>query len=373
MALPFPEFASPPAARGMTRSRFRFAVACHGANILCGHFSYLEVGCPRQAPVFDGALSEAQLTAAGNIRDDLLSYLRSDRGLASPTFVGGRARLAQQLLVLTEAAPGQMLDLSVATAALPVDPSRVSLPERAGSIDPAKVLPAPYRDAFLNWEREVRVHSSDWPSPLPRSCHTLPKDRERDFIVDLVRRGMGSLILASQVPTDPATGQPILSGFFCVVHKPDKDRLINDRRAVNETELRLKWLSLPAGPQFCLLFLGRGETVRASADDFETYFYSVRAPAETTPWNATGRLWRAGAFPPDVRGSLGVEDSVYFTMEVQGMGGRNSMDVCQLVHESMLREADCLRESERLDFSLPPPSGATWEGAYADDHVVVQL
>ncbi len=55
------------------------------------------------------------------------------------------------------------------------------------------------------------------------------------------------------------------------------------------------------------------------------------------------------------------------------MGGRNSMDVCQLVHESMLREADCLRESERLDFSLPPPSGATWEGAYADDHVVVQL
>ncbi len=80
-----------------------------------------------------------------------------------------------------------------------------------------------------------------------------------------------------------------------------------------------------------------------------------------------------GVFPPDVRGSLGVEDSVYFTMEVQGMGGRNSLDVCQLVHESMLREADCLRESERLDFSLPTPSGATWEGAYADDHVVVQL
>ena len=181
----------------------------HAANLLCGHFSFLELGCPRVCPSFAGeSPSFVQMVAADNLASDVLSFLRSDRGFASSTCAGGRARLAQQLLVLTEAAPGQMLDLSVATAALPVDPTRVSLPERAVSIDPAKVLPAPYRDAFLNWEREVRVHSSDWPSPLPRSCHTLPKDRERDFIVDLVRRGMGSLIVASQVPTDPAPVSP---------------------------------------------------------------------------------------------------------------------------------------------------------------------
>lgn len=61
-----------------------------------------------------------------------------------------------------------------------------------------------------------------------------------------------------------------------------------------------------------------------------------------------------------------------FPLGVRGTGGRNSMDVCQLVHESMLRQDGCLLGEERLDYSLPPPGGRTWEGAYADDHIVVQ-
>ncbi len=84
---------------------------------------------------------------------------------------------------------------------------------------------------------------------------------------------MGRLIRASDVPRDPATGLAVVSGFFCVEHKAHKDRLITDKRCPNETEVPLRRLSLPGGPQFTLLFLGKGETVRASADDFETYFY----------------------------------------------------------------------------------------------------
>ena len=54
------------------------------------------------------------------------------------------------------------------------------------------------------------------------------------------------------------------------------------------------------------------------------------------------------------------------------MGGRNSMDLCQAVPEGMLTMGGCLRDSETLRYSRPPPSGSTWEGAYADDHVVIQ-
>ncbi len=54
------------------------------------------------------------------------------------------------------------------------------------------------------------------------------------------------------------------------------------------------------------------------------------------------------------------------------MGGRNSMDLCQLVHEAMLWEAGCLKEEERLEYKIPPPAGRCWEGAHADDHIVCQ-
>ena len=84
---------------------------------------------------------------------------------------------------------------------------------------------------------------------------------------------MGRLIRASDVPRDPATGLAVVSGFSCVKHKAHKDRLITDKHCPNETEVPLRRLSLPGGPQFTLLFLGKGETVRASADDFETIFY----------------------------------------------------------------------------------------------------
>ena len=48
------------------------------------------------------------------------------------------------------------------------------------------------------------------------------------------------------------------------------------------------------------------------------------------------------------------------------------MDLCQLVHEGMLRQADCMHADETWEFKLPPPCGPTWEGTYADDHVVCQ-
>ena len=78
-------------------------VACHAAKILFGHFGFLQLGCPRQPPVFEPLQPNAvQTIAAENLAGDVLSFLRLDRGFASFTLAGGRARLAQQLLELTE-------------------------------------------------------------------------------------------------------------------------------------------------------------------------------------------------------------------------------------------------------------------------------
>lgn len=175
-------------------------------------------------PSFSGASSEVQLVAAHNLADDVLGFIRSDRGFASATLAGGRARLADQLLELSDTFVGQDFSSPAHTKALQVDPVRVAPPKSAGSIDPAGVLPEPYLSCFKNWERDVRLHESDWPSPLPRSCHVVPRHRELSFIKSFLARDMGRL-----------WGREA-SGFFCVAHKARKDRLINDKRGANETE-----------------------------------------------------------------------------------------------------------------------------------------
>ena len=105
----------------------------------------------------------------------------------------------------------------------------------------------------------------------------------------LLSRRMGRLRLKKSVAVDPFTGQPVVAGFFCVEHKPTKDRLIQDRRPANETEFHLGWLDLPCGAQLSALSLEPHETLRVSADDFNTYFYSVAGPEDPSGFGAVGR------------------------------------------------------------------------------------
>ena len=373
MPVPFRDDCEAPHPRGLRRGLYQRRLARHCVNVLIGYFSYVELGCPRGCPFnASGPLSEVQRIAAENLEGEIVRFLRHDRGLSPSTFAGGRARLVGHLASLTYAAPGFKAPDLATTVALPVEPLRVALPHTAGTIDPARVLPEPYRRACVNWEKEVRLHHSEWASPLPRSCHTLPKELELDFIRELLRRGMGILVAAEDLPLDPSTGLPVTSGFFCVCHKEFKDRLIQDRRCSNETERALEFLSLPSGPQFTLMFLGEGETLRGSADDFSTYFYSIRPPLGSERWNATGRPWSGHLFTNEELGDLSPDGTCYFSSTVMGMGGKNSMDVAQAVHEAMLEQAGCMRPHERMDHKRPPPMGRTWEGTYADDHVVVQ-
>ena len=109
-------------------------------------------------------LTELQEIAAANMETELLSFLRPDVGLAPDALAGGRARLQASLLSLSSASPGDFLqDSGGSSTALPVDPSRVALPEIAGSIDPSKVLPPDRLRIFEAWESHARMPSDRWP------------------------------------------------------------------------------------------------------------------------------------------------------------------------------------------------------------------
>ena len=58
---------------------------------------------------------------------------------------------------------------------------------------------------------------------------------------------------------------------------------------------------------------------------------------------------------------------------VIAMGGANSADIAQEVHECILRMEGALWESERLQYGYPLPCGAVMCGVYLDDFAVVRV
>ena len=211
------------------------------------------------------------------MESELLSFIRSDHGLAPMAAGGGRARLAACLETLSSASSGDPLPTCAsASTALPVDPQRVALPESAGAIDPPKVLPPERRAVFENWEANVRMPTDRWPRPLPTACHTLPLDQEFDFVLRLLKAGMGCLVPARLVAIDPFTGQPIVAGLFAVEHKLTKDRLIQDRRPPNETEYHLGWLDLPLGSAAVFTFPSAERNASSQCRLFQHVFLKRR-------------------------------------------------------------------------------------------------
>ena len=71
----------------------------------------------------------------------------------------------------------------------------------------------------------------------------------------------------------------------------------------------------------------------------------------------------------DLETDLGVNYRLYLV--VLAMGGRNSMDIVQAVHEYILIEGDCLLQVECIRHRHGDLVGDTWEGTYCDDHFVL--
>ena len=201
-AVPFPTDVLPPRRRGQTRADFLRRAARHATNILFAYFTFVELGCPKSWRPVSFPPSGAQAVGAANIESEMPSFLRHGGGIGTTALAG--------------ADPSDILSNSqLSSAALPVDPDRVALPEVAGTIDPRTALPPERRFIFEDWELQVRLPPEERPRPLSRSPHA-PVDKELGFAQEMRRRRMGRFVRASELPRDPTTGEVPSAGLFTV-------------------------------------------------------------------------------------------------------------------------------------------------------------
>lgn len=254
-----------------------------------------------------------------------------------------------------------------ATVAMPVDPRRVQIPELAGVLNPADVLPDPFRNSFLDVERRVE---SGWDLARPHKfCYRVDESREHELRLRLLESGMAQLIPSEDVP-QYVCGRSLLAGLFSVPHKQEYDRLIFDRRPANAGEVRLAWSHLPYGPQLCRLIVREGEVVRGSGDDLRTFFYQLLNAPSSLPRNCFGREFLGDAYQafgsaPGRRYRL--------CLRVLAMGDLNAVDIAQSTHRCLLQGAGCVSPAEELVYGAKLPISRTLEGLYIDDHFTISV
>jgi hypothetical protein len=162
----------------------------------------------------------------------------------------------------------------------------------------------------------------------------------------------------------------VKGGLFAVPHKPESDRLINDRRPLNIREKRLNWCALPSGVMLNQLILADHQSVRASGDDLGNSFYLIRHLDAWLPRNCFGHAIRGKKIT-----WLNLEPNrlYYPSFKVVCMGDTNGVDIAQATHEGVLRAANCLRPEQTLVYGKLFPPSDTLDGLYIDDHLVFQV
>jgi hypothetical protein len=97
------------------------------------------------------------------------------------------------------------------------------------------------------------------------------------------------MLLPEDLLPRSADGGILRGGLFAVAHKNASDRLINDRRPLNEVEGRLHWAELPVGWQLTQLVVSDHQSVVASGDDLQSRFHCLRHRPECWPRNTFSR------------------------------------------------------------------------------------
>ena len=244
-------------------------VACYG---------YYELSCPKSTVQYVDRLgpwqvTQAQEEAIGRLYEDVLRFCRVH---ASSIWSRGRKTLADAIRQVELDNQSGALAAPLAAAAKEVVPERVSLPSRAGILDPIHHLP-PERVQVLRDMRKLELDRSDWPDYLVKPCHWISRENEHVLRLRMLECDMAEIVEAASVPMDH-TGRRISAGLFSVPHKEHSDRLIIDRRAANSVEDRLKWCTLPHGSLFTQVYLGPNEMIRGSGDDLSNCFYLLAYP-----------------------------------------------------------------------------------------------
>ena len=239
--------------------------------------NYLHAGSPCSTSAiseavrmaFEGKWTAQHETYARAMHSKLLDYCACPRG----TMERGSAKLSALIekIQCSQYDPSISFD-EASCGALPVDPTRISLPDQAGILDPREHLCGERLEQFVQMPHQI-------PEPCrssldPPACH---KVSDEDWPV--VLRKLFDADMITFIPKKDVLSEGrrlIKGGLFCVPHKPQSDRLINDRRPANLREKRLNWCQLPSGPLLCQLILEKYQSVRASGDDLSNYFYLIK-------------------------------------------------------------------------------------------------
>jgi hypothetical protein len=331
-------------------------------------YTYYECGCPKSPQQYLNTIgpykvSEQQVNSAHVLYESIhpLCQLRPSEG-----WTRGRKSLIEALSDLThkEIKPGQTVSPRQTTAKY-VDPDRISVPEKAGGVDPIKLL-CPERQKILKDLSVLVLPEDQWPV-LPRGCYMIARTREAEFRRLLLKHEMAVLIPEDEVPRD-YKGRKLLSGAFCVEHKIESDRLIFDRRCQNATERRLHWCSLPHGTCFTRLRLRTDEELQAHGDDISNYFYHLKLAEHHRHRSAFGRVF-TGREAAELGGDPNVRYHLMST--VWNMGDHNSVCVAQLAHIGLLGRHGAFKHERAILYSKPLPRCKILQGIYIDDHVVL--
>jgi len=245
-------------------------------------FCASEWGWPRDVRAAIGKLPQGgptgvQLAAFNNLVEGSLSL---SRHVCSPVREhAGRGlqvlrKWIEEFELAGEAAADGVYDFkpeTLSAVAKPVDVARIAIVNPAGTVQPEDWLTPSEGDMFLDYRR--RREDTGYVDP-PKGCFMVSRAQELRLRRLLLESKMAVLVEESSVPRRP-DGSLLLAGMFTVAHKPDRDRLIFDRRPQNFGDHRLAWASLPLGSQLCQVVLEHDEILRGSGDDLRTYFYAL--------------------------------------------------------------------------------------------------
>ena len=217
-------------------------------HLLWSLFNFLHAGSPSRRQAATAAISRAAHGEWTTMHEEyaktmfakVCSYVAQPRGIMDR----GSAKLEDLIHRIRFSQYNPEVDLDEAMCgAMPVQPSRISVPDQAGILDPKDHLPPDQLADFVSMPTKIPI-----PGPAPGDCKACHKVNDGDWpnlLMKLQSAGMITFLPVEQALHEQ--GSVVKGGLFAVPHKPESDRLINDRRPLNIRERRLDWCRLPSG------------------------------------------------------------------------------------------------------------------------------
>ena len=150
------------------------------AEWITAAFSYWELSCPKRVSEYQAGFGPYSVSADQRRAFEALvaSVLPTCRPGSLQELGRGQRRLVEALssFELTSLHDKDPFGRGVTTAK-PVDISRVSLPTRVGSCDPAQWVP-PQSSWVLSDPSRLISPQDEWPDPLPVPCHMIDPKSE---------------------------------------------------------------------------------------------------------------------------------------------------------------------------------------------------